>query len=204
MPDHVIWEVPPFPSADVNCVSSQENCQDCEHGHYDETIVKSLDFELDMTGNVRPFCSHISVTSSKNDWTHTIEDSGPAKLIADAISTNNQRITEAGLERIVLTNCSLDASPDTDLSQGEFDLLILGPQMARVSRCQNTPEAAEEVINTFILQKDNASPGQEYFRTETLGFSAVVLICSHMRRDKRCGKTAPVLMEEFEVQLREV
>ncbi|RIA86569.1 Sucrase/ferredoxin-like-domain-containing protein [Glomus cerebriforme] len=40
------------------------------------------------------------------------------------------------------------------------------------------------------------------FTVEPIPYKAVILICSHMHRDKRCGVTAPLLKEEFDKILK--
>ncbi|BFZ57434.1 hypothetical protein PYCC9005_004486 [Savitreella phatthalungensis] len=188
--------VPSFPEV------SGVDCEDCDgcvlspDGHayvfdgYDDALVKSLDLETEMYGGIQPFHAHVCIATGVDDWAHTIEDVArtPAKVIAGALDTRKTDLEP--LDRIVLSNTSA-TPPDTS----HMHITILSSHWARI-RC--LPSQADALASYII---DPTAVGD--LEIERLPYSAVVLICSHSRRDARCGKTAPLLRDAFEEVLRD-
>ena len=196
MPDTFVpAPVPPFPEADVDC----ENCDDCDFDTYEPAVLKTIDFDVDLYGNVKPFEAHLCVSTGKSDWRHTIEEetgSGAARVQA-AIEQHLDDLE--GRHRLVVTNTSEepeDSSAVADLS----DVTILSGSWSRFRGVR--ADQMSELVKRFVIGDETGSVPQT-LTPEVLPHRAYVLICSHNRRDARCGKTAPLLRDAFEQVLRE-
>jgi Sucrase/ferredoxin-like len=78
---------------------------------------------------------------------------------------------------------------NTVYKSDHIDQLLVLPNGIKTS-----PDKLDMVID-FILKKRTDLQG------ETLVQSHIIMICAHMKRDKRCGVAGALLIEEFEKQL---
>lgn len=189
--------VPPFPEATVDC----DRCRECDFPTYDATLLKSIDFDVDLYGNVKPFEVHLCIATGKHDWRHTIEEEPQSGALAihETLQANTGPLSAK--ERIVVTNTSLEPERET-LVAGGADITVLSKAWVRVRNV--TTDQMQAFVDRFVLDRPTTSIGlTRQLEVQSLPHRAVVLICSHNRRDARCGKTAPILHETFEEVLRE-
>ncbi|RHZ81026.1 hypothetical protein Glove_126g35 [Diversispora epigaea] len=109
--------------------------------------------------------------------------------------------------RIVITNSS---RLNTD-NNGKGNDVLLFPDNILIRNV--TPKQASEFYKKFLSSNSSNGNGgvmaekEHYsnikFITEPMPYKAVIVICSHKRRDKRCGITGPLLRDEFDKVLKE-
>lgn len=206
----VPYIVPPFPELSPEALERFcQTCESCEHLQYESAIVNAIDTQLDLYGTVQPFRTHICIATDRMDWVHSIEEvPGVAQLLATTLDKRRQALEEQAVaERIVLTNSSMANTTFSDekhAAPSSTSLLVLGPELTLVSNFDHTESSATELIDNIVNDVESPSQQSSNYLRRDLELDAVVLICSHSRRDKRCGKTAPILIEAFEILLREV
>ena len=59
---------------------------------------------------------------------------------------------------------------------------------------QTSVQDLDKVVD-FIMEKNKVLEG------EVIPQSHIIMVCAHMKRDKRCGVAGPILIEEFQKQL---
>ena len=98
------------------------------------------------------------------------------------------------------------APREDDEGPGRTTVLLL-PSFTFVDHVSNGD--IREVIDTFIYSPQSQSPSipssqdpKINLTTRTCPHDYVVLLCSHRRRDARCGITAPLIKKELERHLR--
>ncbi|ORY74859.1 Sucraseferredoxin-like protein [Protomyces lactucae-debilis] len=150
-----------------------------------------------MRGSVKPLSVHICIATERHDWPHTIEDEEGS--LAQAIGKAGLAMLSElqKIDRVVLSNVSLPLPNRTNAYTG-YEVYILYNAWCKLENVQK--EDAEHVLLQYALSKP-VKPAS--YTATPMGFRAVVLVCSHMRRDARCGKTAPILLEALEEGLRE-
>jgi (2Fe-2S) ferredoxin len=66
-----------------------------------------------------------------------------------------------------------------------------------------TPKSVPELVSHFIdSSKSSPSPSNSQLVSRPCEHDYVVLLCSHQRRDARCGISAPLIKKELERHLR--
>lgn len=92
-----------------------------------------------------------------------------------------------------------------DEDDGRTTVLIL-PSFTFVDNVSSTD--VQHLVDTFIdaphPQSDNAisTPTNSHLSSRDCPHDYIVLLCSHRRRDARCGITAPLIKKELERHLR--
>ncbi|KAK9448063.1 Sucraseferredoxin-like protein [Limtongia smithiae] len=160
-----------------------------------------------LWGSVKPWRMHLLVATGKSDWTHGMEDEhGMSNTLA------HWSPAAKDIGRVLVSNSSLDPPAgyfeSTDVEKRATNLLIL-PSMIEATNV--SVGVATEVADAISLLHAQSSTGEApEIPSEILGatirdrkHAAVILICSHRTRDKRCGVTAPLLKKELEFNLRE-
>ncbi|CAJ0642635.1 14515_t:CDS:2 [Entrophospora sp. SA101] len=118
------------------------------------------------------------------------------------------------LLRIVITNCDR-VNTDKDLKFSKGNDVLLFPDNILIYNVN--PKNALEFFKKFLLPSPSSTPqpppslsNQEQniysstnFQVDPIPYKAVIVICSHRRRDKRCGITGPILKNEFDRILKD-
>ncbi|KAK9480626.1 Sucrase/ferredoxin-like-domain-containing protein [Lipomyces japonicus] len=160
-----------------------------------------------LWGTAKPWRSHVLVATGKSDWAHGLEDE------AGSLSTvlANWHPTTTGGKRTIVSNSSLPPPADyfttTDRDKAS-NVFVLPAQITatnvRASVAQKVTDQLlafnEPPVSTTKAALPEEIDGAKISRQDHL---AVILLCSHRTRDKRCGVTAPILRKELELQLRE-
>ncbi|KAK7208320.1 Sucrase/ferredoxin-like-domain-containing protein [Myxozyma melibiosi] len=165
----------------------------------------SLKFDRDtpLWGSVKPWRRHILIATGKSDWAHGLGDE------TGSLSTKLEDWSPSSKEvgRVIVSNSSMSAPQgyfeETDDSKRLSNLLIL-PTMYEARGVSLS--TAQAVANRLCDIPNNSSDFPSEAEGATLvhrGYKAVILLCSHRTRDKRCGVTAPILKKELELHLRE-
>ncbi|CAG8568693.1 7306_t:CDS:2, partial [Racocetra fulgida] len=212
---------------DDPCASCADPCFD--HKSYPPYL--KIDYKSTLEGTVKPYIKHVLISTGKSDWNSHIEDECGSlaanlnKVIkCDSEKKNSQKEkkkdsprkekrnkVEAGYvnangeiekPRIVITNSDrLNSDNDPSFTKGNDILLFPDNILIR----NVPPKYASDFYKKFLLstldEKDLYTSFN--FTVEPMPYKAVIVICSHKRRDKRCGITGPILKDEFNKVLKE-
>lgn len=194
-----------------------------QHGAYPQSIMSKIDWEdsliSKMAGSVKAHSLHILIASGSdpNKWPEEVTnvDGSYAQTLDRALKASKSSLSKV---RLSLSDApSLDAHgqlsseytpEELDDPQQPFDLLIF-PTQIRVTAVR------KDQINEFVealgkwLQELKATSSSSSSSSATAASVAFplpnvplpgtsFLICSHKLRDKRCGVTGPILVEEID------
>lgn len=186
----------PFPTANLEeCLACEAPCTAEEEAEYPHYIAKSIDRDLPLIGSVKPYGRHILISTGKKDWAHSIdeEDGSVAQGIFRSLYEKNYGGRKRdGESRIVLSNTSFAPAR---IGSGRTEVMIM-PEFKLIRGV--SAETSGEFVKGFI----DGAGDNELLENTTLPFHSVVLICSHNKRDKRCGVTSKYLVKAFESGLR--
>lgn len=187
----------PFPQADLEaCLACDYSCATEEVARYPHYIAKTVNHELPLAGSVKPYGRHILISTGKIDWVHSIDEEEGSiaqsifRGLYDKKFGGRKRDGEA---RVVLSNTSFMPSK---VGSGKTDVMVI-PEWKVVRNV--SVDNSSEFVTKFIDGNDVV--GNEMVE-DSLPFHSIVLICSHAKRDKRCGVTSKYLVKAFESGLR--
>lgn len=184
-----------------DCESCVEECD--EHQQYPSYL--EFDTESPLLGSMSPYGRHFMISTAKSDWKERIEeDEGTLAANLHALLAK-----EPMPWRTFITNTSLIPHRG---EHGTLDVVIL-PDNIIIGNV--TPNDAQLVYDVFVKMPLPTQPVvdiQKTFKDFNLAelkvypnpYENMILICSHRKRDKRCGVTAPILSREFDHVLREL
>ncbi|CAI2173817.1 1010_t:CDS:10 [Funneliformis geosporum] len=200
-----------------------ESCEGCSvpcstHQVYPSYL--KINQELPLQGTVKPFSKHVLISTGKIDWQAHIEDEHEslASHLAKVINVTNgsdqkknETIDKGSKKPKILITNSNRKNGDYDPLISNGDDVLLFPDNIIIRHV--SPKHAAEFRNQFLCNKfgrgdddliqKNPSPTLPVtFTVEKMLYKSVILICSHKRRDKRCGVTAPLLKDEFDKVLK--
>ncbi|KAI9203362.1 Sucrase/ferredoxin-like-domain-containing protein [Polychytrium aggregatum] len=168
------------------------------HPQLPESLAKTISDEP-MDGSVKPYKRHILIRTGKGtQWEERLEEVPDhlATLIQDAINAHRDSI---GYRTIVT---AVEESDDWHPEGTEGTDMIVLPDMLRVS---DITTGNVHAITTELFKPTPAEEGSEnaavqhlQAKTKPLTHKAVVLVCVHKKRDKRCGVAGPMLIQEFQ------
>ncbi|KAI7896712.1 Sucrase/ferredoxin-like-domain-containing protein [Mucor mucedo] len=199
-PAELLAEIPHHEDEDVDdCTGCANPCAD--HKAYPSNLKIELDFPI--LGSVKPYGRHIIIATGCSDWPKHIEDDNGT--FAQSLS-NAQRTSQPW--KNLMTNSSLVSIHST--VPDSCDVMIF-PDNIIVSNV--TSDKAQDFYDLFIGTALPTQPMDIEFmnKDDRLGemhiiknpYKTLLLLCSHRKRDKRCGVTAPILAQEFDHVLRE-
>ena len=198
-----------------DCHSCSSPCADEDHPHYPSYL--KINREKPLLYSVKPYTRHVLISTGKDDWEGHIEDDKDslAPHLSRAIAEGQRRQKESSggeVPRIMLTNSSKKA----ETWDGPGWQVCVLPDQLLIDNV--TPEQCDDFFEAFLKSEVGQSPfgvtddvaetfrevraGKTTFVVRSLLPKAVVMLCSHKRRDKRCGVTAPFLNKEFKRILR--
>ena len=192
----------PFPTADLEaCLACDSPCTPEEQVEYPHYIAKSIDRELPLAGSVKPYGRHVLISTGRTDWVHSIDEEegsvaqGIHRGLYDAEYGGRKRDGEG---RIVLSNTSF---APRRIGSGVTECILM-PEWKLVKGV--TTDTTRQLVKQFIDagEEREGGSGGTLLERETLPFHSMVLICSHGKRDKRCGVTSKYLVKAFESGLR--
>ncbi|GAO52216.1 hypothetical protein G7K_6299-t1 [Saitoella complicata NRRL Y-17804] len=183
-------DIPAFPLAHGDCNTCATPCPD--HAQYPDSLRKTIEWEEPMKGSVMTYGKHfvIATGSGKMNWEHEVSE--VEGTMAHEVGKIVYNRTSG--KRTVLTNSSMAVPYEEE--ENKTDVLVL-PDWKFVEEIK--PEQASDLVSHFVDEQAEAGKGLKVRDAE---WDAIVLICSHRKRDKRCGITAPYLRNEFERSLR--
>ncbi|KAF0411893.1 sucrase/ferredoxin-like family protein [Gigaspora margarita] len=130
------------------------------------------------------------------------------KVEAGGLNNNDDINIELEKPRIVVTNSDRQNSDyDPSFSKGNDILLFPDNILIRNVSPKDSSEFYKKFLSSSMdapsLDEKGLSISSFNFTVEPMPYKAVIVICSHKRRDKRCGITGPILKDEFNKVLKE-
>lgn len=193
------------PYAEDEGVDSCTGCSDpcSEHKEYPSYL--SIEKDFPILGSVKPYGRHVIIATGSSDWPKKIEQT--EGTFAYSLSEASHKNKSNPWKNLV-TNSSLVSTYST--IPDACDVMIL-PDNIIVSNV--TSDKADDFYNLFLATPLPTEPMDIDLasKNEKLGdmqihknpYKTMLLLCSHKKRDKRCGITAPILAQEFDHVLRE-
>ncbi|KAK2747291.1 hypothetical protein FQN57_002189 [Myotisia sp. PD_48] len=215
-----------FPGVDplVDGSDCEEDCLNC-------TIKYPAMFKTNQDrtiyGKIKPFTNHVLVATGESDWARKVEYERGSLMEAfrkcSSSSSNNQ--DDPGL-MISASNMSVNQpgeggdeisrSGNNSPSEDGWTSVLLLPAFLFVDRV-STVDVPEFMAQYIIpakrtgIQSKSAVSGESSeahlnnntkLRSRPCPRDYIVLLCSHKRRDARCGISAPLIKRELERHLR--
>ncbi|KAI8066678.1 Sucrase/ferredoxin-like-domain-containing protein [Gongronella butleri] len=201
-----IDQIPPSQEM-VDCSGCAAPCDD--HAGYPSYL--DIDKKSDLLGSMKPYGRHLIIATGLSDWPEKIEQDKAtlAAHLSQVIGKDKEYQAKQPNGRIFITNTSLHNQ--VSRIEGASDVIIL-PDNILVANV--TPANAALFHTTFLQKPLPAQPvhlpdlqrslkPSTPFVVQKAPYGSLILICSHRRRDKRCGITAPILAREFDHCLRQ-
>lgn len=198
-PQVEIDQIPPQEIVVKDCDTCVEECD--EHPQYPSYL--DFDNQSPLLGSMSPYGRHFMISTAQSDWPERIEED------YGTLAANLQALLVAQPMswRTFVTNTSLIPQYGTTASCS-LDVVIL-PDNIIVGNV--TPDDAQLLYDVFVKMPLPTEP-VDITKFKDIGelgvypnpFENMILICSHRKRDKRCGVTAPILAREFDHVLREL
>lgn len=209
-PKYIFPEVDPKVDGD-DC---RTDCNDC--------TVKcpqnvKIDTTLPMYGFIKEFHAHILVATGQTDWIRKVEQENGSLMEAfksDAKSKHGvclfYLVAKPGKyancvqkKKRLMVSASNLTPPGGDVPNTSKTTVLLLPSFTFVDDVSYSD--AQHVVQTFI-DVSAGTPIQSIssprLNSRPCPHDYVVLLCSHKRRDARCGITAPLIKKEMERHLR--
>lgn len=186
---------------DADCNACVNPCDD--HSKYPSYL--DIDRESPLLGSLKSYGRQFLIGTGKSDWPNKIEqDEG-------TLAANLQEILGPHpMEWMTAVN-NTSLVPSHSTKQGAVDVIVV-PDNILIGNVG--PDDAQLVYDLFVSAPlpTRETHSVEYFKSLQLGdmtvqpnpYASIILICSHKKRDKRCGVTAPILGREFDHVLREL
>ncbi|KAJ7100106.1 Sucrase/ferredoxin-like-domain-containing protein [Mycena belliarum] len=188
-------------------------CADpCEEGHGDYPGRFTVDMETQMLGSVSPFRRQILICTGKTDWDMEITWAGGlAGLISSTYSkTRSVSSHQPNGTQVPPITGIFDPSEFSELSilngnhksicDENLETVLVFPDFMVVSGIPPTREGAQmfrDVLDPNLPRMLGSAEAGSTLKTWVLPYSCVITFCSHKRRDKRCGISAPKLESAF-------
>lgn len=192
-------------------------CSDpCDLGHDAYPSRFDIDWESQMLGTVKPYNRQIIISTGKADWEKDITDAKDS--LAAHLSNLQQSLPEqpkpahpttvksprqaAGLfrnsdsTRLSVLNGSHRSISDED---GNETVLVF-PDFKVAMEVERSAQGAQDLWDSCLdpsVGRVGAFLEKRPVRTWVLPYSCVILLCSHKKRDNRCGIAAPKLEHAF-------
>lgn len=177
---------------------------------------QSIDSTSQVLGATKPFLRQGIISTGREDWpndvasvkgsiaqllTHSAHRHPPASGVAKGgiwTSEADARSAPGGATRLMVQNGSFHSTA----AEGE-ETLLLFPDWVLITPLPTAPAAEaqatiDEVYDNLLLPSDPTSRGGVGSVTRrVLPYAAVILVCSHKRRDARCHISAKPLKDSF-------
>ncbi|KAI8637459.1 Sucrase/ferredoxin-like-domain-containing protein [Parasitella parasitica] len=184
-----------------DCTGCASPCS--EHQEYPSYLNIEMDFPI--LGSVKPYGRHILIATGVSDWPKKIEhDKGSFARTLYNVEYNRK----SNPWKTLVTNAAMTSTHST--IPDSCDVLIF-PDNILVSNviCAQADDfydlflatsLPEEPMDIELIKRDDRIGLMNITKCP---FKTLMLLCSHRKRDKRCGVTAPILAQELDHVLRE-
>lgn len=208
---------PDFTSSD--CTSCPSPCS--IHESLPEFLAKKIDTDAPLAGSLKPYYQHILVKyGSARRWPEHVDSvegsflAQTSELLSSFDSHKNEkevlepkfRSLLSAFETGVLEDVQGDESSPSDSNQSLdassdkttvllFPLALEFPDLS-FSQLKKIIQDLQETSDTILPESITSL-------AKPIASSATILVCSHKKRDKRCGVAGPQIVHEFLNQVKE-
>lgn len=183
--------------------AAEEISKDYELGEIDSAdcegcsiqFPSNLSLDMDMLYNTaKKTSAQVLVFTGESNWK---KDIGETKSIwgevCHELAENSHELEKVVDGNLRINGCDLF---DDDIDEETKVAVIILPQFARIT---TTPENCVEDVKKVLSVKPGENLPSHATPIKDRGF---VLLCSHGKRDKRCGVTAPLMRNALNIELR--
>ncbi|KAJ6146244.1 hypothetical protein N7497_008226 [Penicillium chrysogenum] len=176
-----------------------KDCADCTVKFPSKVKVET---SRPLYGQIKAFHSHVLVATGQSDW----KEKHVEKMTGSLMEAFDEAESDHGIIKVSASNLTPPEQPTTDESSNQATTVLILPSFTYVDSV--TQADVPDLVAKFIDHPTNQQNGNETTSSAS-GMSArpceldyVILLCSHGRRDARCGITAPLIKRELERHLR--
>ncbi|PLN80497.1 Sucrase/ferredoxin-like-domain-containing protein [Aspergillus taichungensis] len=186
----------------------QRDCADCTV-HFPSKV--KIETSKPLYGKTKEFHCHVLVATGRSDWNqHAEQEKGSLMEAFDQSAYKSRH------GRIMVSASNLQPADNDDTADNQTmdkgTTVLLLPSFTFVDSVTNND--VQELIDSFIdapqsqSQSGTNPPSTEQqivrsrLTSRPCAYEYVILLCSHKRRDARCGITAPLIKKELERHLR--
>ncbi|KAF8803860.1 hypothetical protein BYT27DRAFT_7195197 [Phlegmacium glaucopus] len=184
----------------------------CDLGHEAYPRRFNVDMDTQMLGSVKSYHRQIIISTGKSDWDNDITDDKNSLAAAMTKVTSNAPPTPAnpkdtrtppmGLFHTSDSNRTsvLNGSHRTLCHKDDHETVLVFPDFKVVTEVRRSLQGAQELWDSAIDPSLGCSGPyleRSALKTWVLPYSCVILLCSHKKRDNRCGIAAPKLEHAF-------
>ncbi|KZT12554.1 uncharacterized protein LAESUDRAFT_808148 [Laetiporus sulphureus 93-53] len=200
-----------IPVSDADCRTCGIPC-DAGHDEYPSRF--DVDMESQMLGSVKPYHRQLVISTGKSDWEKEVtEADGTLAFYLDAAHGDapkkGKKPPPSGSENAVPGVYDSSATRKVTILNGSHntvcedpmqDTVLVFPDYKVVTEVMCSEEGAKQLWKS--LERDGPAPAEgSQVKTWVLPYNCVITICSHKRRDNRCGIAAPKLAHTFQESL---
>ncbi|RPA77835.1 hypothetical protein BJ508DRAFT_329846 [Ascobolus immersus RN42] len=170
-----------LPPAPEECLSECSSCPDYPRSFWKAGVER----DTPLYGGVKKWDLHVLVATGRDNWMHDVEEEG-------GVLTAVGKAIEASGMKIKLSACNLPLPPhDHDDPNPPTSLLFL-PSWIHVSPhpLHLPPTPPTPPIPSY-------PPLPTPISITPIPQKTLILLCSHTKRDARCGISAPILRQQF-------
>ncbi|KAF4211167.1 hypothetical protein CNMCM8980_002617 [Aspergillus fumigatiaffinis] len=171
----------------------KQDCADCTVEFPSKVKIESL---TPLYGHIKRFDTHVLVATGKSDWVERVtQEKGSLMEALDSVKPRQGRM--------MISASNLRSPEDLETEKdNEGNTVLILPSFTFVD-CVKT-EDVRELVDRYIDTPQDAATSQSdsALMSRPCEYDYVVLLCSHKRRDARCGITAPLIKKELERHLR--
>ncbi|KAI9892443.1 MAG: hypothetical protein M1814_001400 [Vezdaea aestivalis] len=163
-----------------------------------------------LYGFISAWGTHVLVGTGKADWIRNVDEEEGG--LVQALSKEHEKI-EGEAMMLSASNIPLPDAHEEDSPDQPFTAMLFPSFLETTLRPSEAPSlipllnsgpksttSLDAPLPTAVPNIPTFSPPQ----TRPIPHSAVILLCSHGTRDKRCGQSAPLLAKEFNRHLRDL
>ncbi|KAF8709414.1 Sucrase/ferredoxin-like, partial [Rhizoctonia solani] len=192
-------------------------CADpCDLGHEEWPNRFDVDLSSDMLGSVKPYGRQVVISTGKSDWVREVTEE--SNSLAEHLNNVHGKLVSSSTARPSKSEGApagvFTASDSTRLSvlngshrevgcAPKTHTVLVFPDYKLVKDVPATTEGASELWKAVLdpAVGIEGKPSGAGMKSWILPYSAVILLCSHKRRDNRCHIAAPVLEDAFTTSL---
>ncbi|KAJ0426286.1 Sucrase/ferredoxin-like-domain-containing protein [Aspergillus carlsbadensis] len=190
-----------FPTVDPeeDGIDCKKDCANCTIEYPAKVKIET---SLPFYGHIKQFHTHVLVATGKSDWKEKVENEPGSLMEAIHDSSGSKH------GRMMVSASNLRSPQTEDVSTGNGTTVLLLPSFTFVDSV-NASDVTDLITNFIDAPLSNpsasqtlTSPAGSRLKHRPCEYDYVVLLCSHKRRDARCGITAPLIKRELERHLR--
>ncbi|KAJ5115864.1 hypothetical protein N7456_000212 [Penicillium angulare] len=183
-------------------VEPKEDGADCLKDCADCTIQFPSKVKIETSrplyGQIKEFHSHVLIATGRSDWKEKVEhESGSLMEAFDQSSAKSK------LGRYMVSASNIqpnDHSAAEDYTKPTTLLILPSFTFVDSVSSSDVPNVVQNFIDTS--PENTALSTASGLNARPCELDYVILLCSHRRRDARCGITAPLIKRELERHLR--